>query len=183
MTAYFGIWMTGYWAFRLHHVQGVRLGALYAVPLAVAIGLANHYLAYRNLLQWPEFCTDAIIALLFGGMLLCDFRGGALLPRANAWLADFSYSVYAFHMPIMFFWYAMLPASFHRSLSAPESGLLLMLVCIASARLLYDVSEARRRWFRALADRLLLRGAALTRRFAASERGRSPVLQLGDVSG
>jgi peptidoglycan/LPS O-acetylase OafA/YrhL len=163
MTAYFAIWMTGYWAFRLHHVQGIRFNAAYAVPLAVAIGLANHYLAYRHVLAWPEFCTDALIALLFGGMLLCDFKGGPLLPRANAWLADFSYSVYAFHMPIMFFWYAVVPGSVHRSLSAVESGLLLMLVCIVSARLLYHVSEARRRWFRTLADRVLLWGVALVR--------------------
>lgn len=165
MTAYFAIWLLGYGAFRLHHVRGIKLDRWLMIPLAVAIAVANHYLAYRNLFQVPEFAADAVIALLFAAMLLCDMSATkSVFSAINAYLADFSYSVYAFHMPIIYFWYSMLPQTLHASLTAVQVGLLVSLVCLVGARLLYFVTESRRSWYRAKAERVLDRTGALIAR-------------------
>lgn len=165
MTAYFAIWLLGYGAFHLHHVRGFRLDRRLILPLAVAIAIANHYLAFHNVFQVPEFFADAIIALLFAAMLLCDMsEAKSAFSAINAYLADFSYSIYAYHMPIIYFWYSMLPQSLHSSLSAVQSGLLVSLLCVVAARLLCHVSESRRSWYRAMAARALERAAVLMAR-------------------
>jgi peptidoglycan/LPS O-acetylase OafA/YrhL len=165
MTAYFAIWLLGYGAFRLHHVQGFKLDRRLILPLAVAIAIANHYLAFHNLFQVPAFFADVIIALLFAAMLLCDMSGAkSAFSAINAYLADFSYSIYAYHMPIIYFWYSMTPQTLGSSLTAVQSGLMVSLVCLLAARLLYHVSESRRSWYRAMAARVLERARALTAR-------------------
>ena len=156
MTAYFAIWLLGYGAFRLHHVQGFKLDRRLILPLAVAIAIANHYLAFHNLFQVPAFFADVIIALLFAAMLLCDMSGAkSAFSAINAYLADFSYSIYAYHMPIIYCWYSLLPQTLHSSLTAVQSGLLVSLVCLVTARFLYHFSESRRVWYRGMAARAL----------------------------
>ena len=158
MTAYFAIWMLGYAAFRLHHIRRLTLAGWLAIPLAASIVATNHFLVYRHDLRVPEPVSDAIIALLFGAMLLCAYGGRkSLFFGFNAYMADFSYSIYAFHMPIIFFWYSLAPQKLHSSLTAVQSALLVMLLCLVGARILYHASEARRGGYRIAAARVIER--------------------------
>ena len=163
MAAYFVIWMLGYGAFRLYHVRGIRFDGRFVIPLVIAIVITNHYLAFNNVFNVPEFVADTVIALLFGAMLLCDLgEKKTILAGFNTYMADFSYSIYAYHMPIIFFWYSMAPQKLHLSLGAVESGLLVMALCLVGARLLYHLSESRRGGYRVAASRVLERISSLS---------------------
>ena len=55
----------------------------------------------------------------------------------NREMAEFSYSLYAYHMPIMFFGYSFINPT-------PTSTWVMVLVSLVSARLLYSVTENKR---------------------------------------
>jgi peptidoglycan/LPS O-acetylase OafA/YrhL len=126
--------------------------------VAILLG-ANHLLVYSNYLGKVEMLNDfvfaAVIAVLLSlevKQLPCFISKGAPI---NAYMADFSYSIYAFHTPIIFFLCSLLFESWFRTLPPLISGLILMTVSVLAARMLFHVTESRRITFRRVADRLM----------------------------
>lgn len=159
MAVYFGVWLTGaaaYYGSRSRVVSQRPISAWLVV--AILLG-ANHLLVYSNYLGEVEMLNDfvfaAVIAVLLSlevKQLPCFISKGAPI---NAYMADFSYSIYAFHTPIIFFLCSLLFESWFRTLPPLISGLILMAVSVLAARMLFHVTESRRITFRRVADRLM----------------------------
>lgn len=161
VAMYFGVWLTGVAAY---HVSRSRAGTqrpISAWLVVVALLAANHLLVYSNCLGAIEVLRDFVFAAVIAVLLSLEVKqippfisNGA---RINSYMADFSYSIYAFHTPIIFLLCSLLFESWFRTLPPLISGLILMTVSVLTARILFHITEARRNIFRQVADRLMRR--------------------------
>lgn len=101
ITLYFLIWLLGFLAYKLQKKLTLDVGYFWVFLLsALAV---NHFVVYKALgsIEYlRDFSLGLVIAALFvpATPLL-----GAL--KFHRFMADFSYSLYAFHMPVLFFAY------------------------------------------------------------------------------
>lgn len=161
MAAYFCIWMLGVLAYYLSCSRVLRKLVASSWLLLLAMLGANHLIVFSNILGLPEFLQDAIFASVVAFLLCFDvkhvssfYRQGN---RINTYMADFSYSIYAFHTPVIFFLCSLLFGSFFRSVQPIVSGVMLTVASILIARVLFYFTEARRFALRKFADQAMSR--------------------------
>lgn len=161
MAAYFFVWLMGVLAY---YVSRSRILANFPVSswlVLSALLVANHLIVFLNILGLPEVLRDVVFAGVIASLLSLDvkhvlplFRQGS---RVNSYMADFSYSIYAFHTPIIFFLCSLLFNGFFKSIPPIISGVMLTAVCVLIARGLFHLTEARRLAYRQFADMAIRR--------------------------
>lgn len=159
MAFYFGIWLLGVLAYRLSQASGLRTISCSRWLLLLILAGANHYLVFANVFGLPEVLQDMLFGAVVAVLLVFDASHGCKasdrLAPANAYMADFSYSLYAFHMPIIFFFCSVFFAQYFRDAPQFVTGLILALGCLLAARIFFAIGEARRFGYRRAADYIL----------------------------
>lgn len=161
MAVYFGVWLSGVAAYHVSRSRVVTQRPISAWLVIVALLAANHLLVYSNTLGATEMLRDLVFAVVIALLLSLEVKQIPPFiphgPRINAYMANFSYSIYAFHTPIIFFLCSLLFENWFKVLPPLISGLVLMMISVLAARILFHVTEARRTTFRRVADRLMRR--------------------------
>lgn len=130
IVAYGLIWLLGVFAYRSKFVSPFFLSLLLVL-------LANHFLEYDPIDFLPEVVRDLLFAVPVALLASARPKFPSFLKSVNLYMASFSFSLYAFHMPIMFFVYSVLPAT-------PYTSWAVVIVAVAAARGLYHISERHR---------------------------------------
>jgi len=161
MAAYFVIWLMGVAAYHASHSQMIYRHPINGWLLIAAIVVANHLLVYLNIMGAAEVLRDFAFAVVMAVLFSLEIKQMApfflRIRHFNTFMADFSYSIYAFHTPVIFFvcsllfvpWFSMLPSLF--------SGLILVTTSILVARGFFHLAESRRTTFRRITDQLMRR--------------------------
>ncbi len=161
MTAYFGIWLTGVAAYHASHSRRVKQHPISAWLVIAMLIVANHLLVYSNILGAIEVLRDFAFAVVIAVLLSLEVKQIAPFfqqgRQINTYMADFSYSIYAFHTPIVFFGCSLLFEPWFKTLPSLFSGLILVTVSILVARGFFHLAERRRATFRRIADQLMKR--------------------------
>lgn len=161
MAAYFGVWLTGVAAYHASRSRLIAQRPVSAWLVIAALVVANHLLVYSNILGAVEMLRDFVFAAMVAALLSLEVKQVPLSFRRrrqiNATMADFSYSIYAFHTPIIFFMCSLLFENWIRTLPSLLSGLMLVIVSVLAARVLFHVTESRRMVLRRAADQLMRR--------------------------
>lgn len=148
------VWGLGVLAYHWRDAN-VKVSVILSWPL---VFVANHFLEYQPIVGLPEYLCD----LLFGVSVAVLVNSRPSLPQIldglSPRMAEFGYSLYAYHMPILYLAY-----SFTASRSTPTVAVMVML-CIVACYALYWGTERRRGQFRGLVALLLKRGDDAVRR-------------------
>lgn len=159
MAAYFGIWLLGVAAFHVSRGPYLKAFKPHPVLLLAALAAVNHVIVRSNAFGLPELLQDFLFACAVAFALAFDVRPGQGWPRArafNTYMADFSYSIYAFHMPLIFLLCSLLVADVFQRLAWPTlPGIALTAACLAVGRCFYVLAESRRAAYRRAGDRVL----------------------------
>lgn len=159
MAAYFGIWLMGVAAYHASHSRRVKTAPISPWLVFAMLIVANHLLVYSNILGVIEVLRDfafaVVIAVLFSLQVKQIAPSIQQGQQINTYMADFSYSIYAFHTPIVFFGCSLLFELWFKTLPSLFSGLMLVTVSILIARGFFHLAESRRTTFRRIADQLM----------------------------
>lgn len=148
-VAFYGlIWMLGVLAYRLNK-SGKRFPFLPALTVVV---VSNHFLEYQPFIKIHESALDLIFGISVMALVMAAPDMGHRFERLHREMAEFSYSQYAYHMPMMFMAFSLVAAT-------PLTSWLVVFAAICASRLLYEWTEKRRG---ALKKVLILWGPKLT---------------------
>ena len=142
ITLYFLIWLLGFIAYKLQKKMTLNFGYFWLF-LVVAL-LVNHFVVYLALGN-DEYLRDFSLALVVAAMFVPATPSVGTV-RFHKFMADFSYSLYAFHMPILFFAYFVILDS---SNSIKSFTLVAVAVCLVLAWFLSVLTEKKRFMLRA----------------------------------
>jgi peptidoglycan/LPS O-acetylase OafA/YrhL len=151
VVSYSLIWLLGVAGYKIASRRPVSCSGWVALAVIAAVFASNHYLEYRKVLGLPEYLRDLLFAIPLTLLITLDFPMPKLSPvvtRFNKQMADFSYSLYAYHLPIMYFFYATVAHTGLRTVSLFLQGIIITMVCLAASRGLYYISEEKRLIFR-----------------------------------
>jgi peptidoglycan/LPS O-acetylase OafA/YrhL len=141
ITLYFLIWMLGFIAYRIQKQVTLNQGYFWLFLLQAL--LVNHFVVYKAL-GTVEYLRDFSLGVAVAALFVPATPAvGAL--RVNKFFADFSYSLYAFHMPILFFAYFVI---LNETYSVKMFSMAAVAFCIGLAWLLSMVTEKKRFVFR-----------------------------------
>ena len=132
------IWLLGVLAFRMQS----KLKIKFLVSLCGLV-IANHIFQYNPVSYIPAVLRDFI----FGVVVMIFILANPKLPShkyllwVNLKMAEFSYSAYAYHYPLMFMAYSVLMPTEIVSWS-------LVLVSLVITRCLYEITEKKRYFFK-----------------------------------
>lgn len=137
ITSYFMIWLLGFLAYRIQ--KKISLGVSYFWVFLLAALAVNHFVVYKALGS-IEYLRDLSLGLVVAALFLPAAPPvGAL--RFHKFMADFSYSLYAFHMPVLFFAYFVV---LENASSIKSFTLTAVAVCLVLAWLLSVLAEKKR---------------------------------------
>jgi peptidoglycan/LPS O-acetylase OafA/YrhL len=161
MSLYFLIWLLGVGTYYVTQRVRVRVSWLTTFALLAGVIVANHFINFENALHLGEYGNDFIFSVVVALFFLPDISGSTprFFDRVNDFFAEYGYSIYAYHVPIVVFWYAIVEQRFGMRLSPLVTAFLLPVIVLVVARLLYYVSEARRAQIRAIGARVYVVGA------------------------
>jgi peptidoglycan/LPS O-acetylase OafA/YrhL len=126
--------------------------------LFVTLIAANHFINFSNGFGLPEIFQDILFAGVIAAVLMVDCHPSPhWLTPVNAYLAEFSYSMYAFHMPLIFFLCSLFFTRYFQHMPQFLPGILLVVACLALGRILFIIGESRRASYRLIGDRVLTR--------------------------
>jgi len=137
ITLYFVIWLMGFVAYRTQKKLTLSVSYFW-VFLAAALAV-NHFVVYKafgSIEYLRDFSLGLVIAALF---VPAAPSVGAL--KFHKFMADFSYSLYAFHMPVLFFAYFVI---LDAGSSIESFTMATVLVCLVLAWLLSILAEKKR---------------------------------------
>jgi peptidoglycan/LPS O-acetylase OafA/YrhL len=161
MAAYFGVWYLGVAAYHASHSRIVKRHPINVWLVISMFVVANHLLVYLNILGTIEVLRDIAFAVIIAILLSLEVKPIAhffqLVRNINSYFASFSYSIYAFHTPIVFFLCSLFFEPWLRTLPPLFTGLMLVTISILVARGFYHLAESRRTTFRWIADKLMKR--------------------------
>ncbi len=156
---YFLLWLLGVMTWRIVASKGFVSGLSLPVPLMLVAMLAgNHLINYAHTFASYELVNDSLFAILVAVFLCFNPRipgfVGDGARRVNRWMADFSYSLYAYHLPIIFFLAAFLNSAEIPYRNYAVECIALLVIPMVAARALYYITEARRSDLRAFLLRI-----------------------------
>jgi peptidoglycan/LPS O-acetylase OafA/YrhL len=161
MAAYFSIWMTGVTAYYASNFDMVKKYKLSVWLVTAMIFLANHLILYLNIFGATEVISDIAFAIVIAILLTFEVKHKILYfkigQKINTYMADFSYSIYAFHTPVIFLGCSLLFNYGDYLIPSLVSGLIMVTVSISIARILFYMTELRRNKFRLIADQCMRR--------------------------
>ncbi len=145
VLAYGLIWLLGVLVYRLRLTLPLWVGLVALLP-------ADYFFEYLKV--GPAYLGDLLFAVAVAAVVSSKPRMPRFARAFNRKMADFSYSLYAYHYPFMFFAFPFLATS------DAVSAMKLVVCGVVGARVLWYFSEARRSDFRRLLDHALRRGGA-----------------------
>jgi peptidoglycan/LPS O-acetylase OafA/YrhL len=181
VALYFLIWLLGVATFYLSRRFRIRLSWLSTAGALALLIVVNHFVTYLNVLRLNEFGSDLVFSIFVALFFLPEIDGGVprWFARGNSWFAEYGYSIYAYHLPIVVFWYAVVERRSGFHLPVIAGAVIVPIVCLTVARLLFYISEAQRMRFRAVGrrgyDALASVGKPVTSLFLPSTEEVSPL--------
>lgn len=158
MAVYFGIWLMGVLAYRVTRASPLAGFKISPWLLLLTLIAANHLINFTNGFELPEIFQDVLFAGVIAALLIVDCPPPQhWLTPVNAYLAEFSYSLYAFHMPLIFFLCSLFFTEFFQHMPRFLPGILLALACLVVGRIFFILGESRRALYRQIGDRALKR--------------------------
>jgi peptidoglycan/LPS O-acetylase OafA/YrhL len=158
MVLYFGVWLLGVLAYRLSRSSALGFLRVSNFVLLLLLVVANHFINFTNIFHLPEISKNIFFAVVIAILLVFDVSTSNFFPtKINTYLADFSYSLYAFHMPVIFFLCSLLFLDFFQHISRLWPGVILVLACVVVGRIFFKLGESRRAFYRRIADLALVR--------------------------
>lgn len=117
----------------------------------------NHFVCYLNVFVLDAFWNDFILASNLGVLLMFEFTWpeNSFFQRLNTHMAEFSYSLYSFHLSIIVFYYAVLVKLYGFSSNQWQAGVLMAAVCVMVSKAFYFVTEAKRWEYRSWAASII----------------------------
>lgn len=157
MISYFLLWLVGVLSFRLSNRINIKLSGFGLTLLLLGFLLLNHLVSYKNIFNLIQYWNDFMLALYLGALLIFEFTwpSNIVSIKLNSYMAEFSYSLYSFHLPIVFFYYSVMVKSYGFTSDQWQSGLLISAVCLLISRILYYFTEAQRFRYRAFGANLI----------------------------
>ena len=151
------IWLMGVFAYYINKLNYISLKANSWAVLA-SIGVLNHLISYKGITN--NMIVNDLIFGFFIALLACLNTKGFVgittrSTKFNSFFAEFSYSVYAFHMPFIFFFCAILLEANIESELIKYAGFLMLVLCVLIAKSLSLVSENKRYFYRSTAKKIL----------------------------
>lgn len=151
---YMLLWLMGVFAQHFAHPCRNKHSIGFLAGLLLMIFIFNHFLIRENLFNLPYFVNDFLFAIPVALLFSFDFRNivPGFLKAFNTSLANFSYTLYVTHLPVLFLSYCLLSLTGLRALMGPElMSLLMTIYCILFAYLFSKISENRRDAYKAFA--------------------------------
>jgi peptidoglycan/LPS O-acetylase OafA/YrhL len=163
LVGYALIWLMGLTSHQFASRYKIRLSFL-SFSLAVALMLVcNHYIMLVDIFKLPRFSSDFVFSLTIALFLFFEYPDVKFngywkkLLTLNRVMANFSYTLYATHLPVMLLVYA---ATFNyfldlKRLNATSLGIIVGLFSVSFAYLFSKISEEKRGGYRIVADELI----------------------------
>ena len=137
VALYFVIWLLGFLAYRVQ--KKVALSRGYFWLILVLVIFINHFVVYKAL-GTIEYLRDFSLGLVVAALFVPVTPSvGAV--KVHKFFADFSFSLYAFHMPILFFAYFVIVDHIH---SMNTLTILAVVICAVFAYFLSIITERKR---------------------------------------
>ncbi|MDX1915691.1 MAG: acyltransferase family protein [Methylophilus sp.] len=151
------IWLMGVFAYYINKLNYMSFKANSWAILA-GIGVLNHLISYNGITN--NTIVNDLIFGFFVALLVClntkGFIGiSARSTKFNSFFAEFSYSVYAFHMPFVFLLCSILLYAHVETELIKYAGFLILVLTLLIAKLLSLVSENKRYFYRSTAKQVL----------------------------
>lgn len=157
MVLYFGVWLLGVLAYRFSRSSSLGFLKVSNFVTIILLIVANHFINFTNIFHLPETYQDILFAIVVAVLLVLDApSSSSLSTKINTYLADFSYSLYAFHMPVIFFLCSLFFMNF-KNIPHLWPGVILVLACVVVSRIFFKLGESRRASYRRIADLALVR--------------------------
>lgn len=159
MFLYFGVWLLGVLAYRLSRSSALGLLKISNTMLLCFLVVANHLIYFTNTFHLSEKPQDIFFAIIIALLLVVDVPASKVgFPATvNAYLADFSYSLYAFHMPVIFFLCSLLFSDLFQHIPRLWPGVILVMASVVVGRIFFKLGESRRASYRRIANLALVR--------------------------
>lgn len=141
ITLYFLIWSLGFVAYRIQKQVTLSLGYFWLFLAAVL--LVNHFVVYKALGD-IEYLRDFSLGLAVSALFIPAAPSVGTI-RIHKFMADFSYSLYAFHMPILFFAYFVI---LDYSNSVKLFSIAAVVICMGVGWFFSVLTEKKRFWLR-----------------------------------
>lgn len=141
ITLYFLIWSLGFIAYRIQKQVTLSLG--YFWLFLIAVFLVNHFVVYKAIGN-IEYLRDFSLGLAVAALFIPSVPSVGTV-RIHKFMADFSYSLYAFHMPILFFAYFVILDS---SDSVKLFSMTAVAICMGVGWFFSVLTEKKRFWLR-----------------------------------
>lgn len=148
IALYFLIWSLGFIAYRIQKNVTLSLGYFWLFLMAVV--LVNHFVVYKALGN-IEYLRDFSLGLAVAALFIPSVPSVGTV-RVHKFMADFSYSLYAFHMPILFFAYFVI---LDNSDSVQLFSIAAVAICMGVGWFFSVLTEKKRFWLRAWLMRLV----------------------------
>lgn len=146
ISLYFLIWLLGAIVYRLQ--SRMSIPQAYFWPALLLVFASNHWIVYRQALP-GEFLNDLVLALSLAVLLVCTPPSIPCKRMHRTW-ADFSYTLYALHMPVLFFLYFVI---YVPGLSVPIFSFLNIVCALLISWAMSHVAENKRYYMRAWINR------------------------------
>jgi peptidoglycan/LPS O-acetylase OafA/YrhL len=137
ITLYYLIWLLGFFAYRVQKKVFLEPGYFWFF-LFLAL-LINHFVVYEALGN-IEYLRDVSLGLAVAALCV-PVTPSVGAARVHKFLADFSFSLYAFHMPILFFAYFVIIDNID---SINTLTILAVSICAVFAYFLSIITERKR---------------------------------------
>lgn len=161
MAVYFCVWMMGVLAYRVSRSLPHARFKFSPWLLLLILVVANQMIVFANVFRLAETLQDILFACVIAALLVVDVKYESAPQHwrtlTNAYLADFSYSLYAFHMPLIFFLCSLFFSGYFQHMPQLLPGILLTLSCLVFGRFFFVCGESRRASYRRIGDRVLAR--------------------------
>ncbi|MEI6399597.1 MAG: acyltransferase, partial [Pseudomonadota bacterium] len=143
VSSYLLVWLMGVAAYFFQ----LRCGATIPFPLACIVLLFSHWLVNMASVGLSGFSRDVFFAAFVANVLafraVSGVRPDGGLDRLSKYFADFSFSLYAYHMPIQVL-LLTIAAIYAPKVRFPLISLCVALATLLATRLFYSVTEANR---------------------------------------
>lgn len=155
VICYFVLWLLGVLSFRLGTVFRITLPATWSIPVLFTAAISGYYIQYVNIFQLDEMYRDFVWALLLAALFFPDYTSGYYLQHFrklkvfNKMMAESSYSLYAYHLPFLYFVTALV-VTFHPYLLPNAASWIYVMfpMTYLFCFILYSFTEARRQYFK-----------------------------------
>lgn len=142
IALYFLIWLLGLISYKIQ--KKFTLRGEYFWFFLILVLMVNHWAVYKGIGNF-EYLRDFSLGLAVAALFIPEapFVGSA---KIHKFMADFSYSLYAFHMPILFFAYFVILES--NSNLVKSFSLVAIAICMVFSWIFSIITERKRFWLR-----------------------------------